>query len=158
MTASILPPLSVWPCGPPWRVGKHKGAQTAIAPSRSPSRSLERGRQKKGGEEGEEKWKTREESWIGEDIPTPMRVGDMSLAANLVVDQRFKVEYPLTLCYAHAVPRQPEQLPDYTLMYAHIGRLAICLSSAMLRAKIDLRQPSFLLRPRTVTSTFQVKV
>jgi len=30
-----------------------------------------------------------------------------------------------TLCYAHAAPRQPEQLPDYTLMYAHIGRLAI---------------------------------
>ena len=28
-----------------------------------------------------------------------------------------------------------------------------CLSSAMLRAKIDLRQPSFLLRPRTVTAT-----
>jgi hypothetical protein len=30
-----------------------------------------------------------------------------------------------TLCYAHAAPRQPVQLPDYTLMYAHIGRLAI---------------------------------
>jgi hypothetical protein len=30
-----------------------------------------------------------------------------------------------TLCYAHAAPRQPRQLPDYTLMYAHIGRLAI---------------------------------
>jgi hypothetical protein len=30
-----------------------------------------------------------------------------------------------TLCYAHAAPRQPEQLLDYTLMYAHIGRLAI---------------------------------
>ena len=30
-----------------------------------------------------------------------------------------------TLCYAHAAPRQPEQLPDYTLMYAHISRLAI---------------------------------
>ena len=30
-----------------------------------------------------------------------------------------------TLCYAHAAPRQPEQLPDYTLMYEHIGRLAI---------------------------------
>ena len=28
-----------------------------------------------------------------------------------------------------------------------------CLSSAMLRAKIDLRQPSFLLMPRTVTAT-----
>ncbi len=28
-----------------------------------------------------------------------------------------------------------------------------CLSSTMLRAKIDLRQPSFLLRPRTVTAT-----
>jgi len=28
-----------------------------------------------------------------------------------------------------------------------------CLSSAMLRAKIDLRQPSFLHRPRTVTAT-----
>jgi hypothetical protein len=23
------------------------------------------------------------------------------------------------LCYAHAAPRQPEQLPDYTLMYTH---------------------------------------
>jgi hypothetical protein len=40
LTASTLPPLSVWPCGPPWRVGKHKGAQTAIGPSQSPSRSL----------------------------------------------------------------------------------------------------------------------
>ena len=30
-----------------------------------------------------------------------------------------------TLCYAHAAPRQAEQLPHYTLMYAHIGRLAI---------------------------------
>ena len=26
-----------------------------------------------------------------------------------------------TLCYAHAAPRQPEQLPDYTLMYAHVS-------------------------------------
>jgi hypothetical protein len=34
-----------------------------------------------------------------------------------------EVKYPF--CYAHAAPRQPEQLPDYTLMYAHIGRLAI---------------------------------
>jgi len=33
-----------------------------------------------------------------------------------------EVEY---LCYAHAAPRQPYQLPDHTLMYAHIGRLAI---------------------------------
>jgi hypothetical protein len=39
--ARAVPPLSVWPCGPPWRVGKHKGAQTAICPSQSPSRSLE---------------------------------------------------------------------------------------------------------------------
>jgi hypothetical protein len=30
-----------------------------------------------------------------------------------------------TLCYAHAAPRQPEELPDYIHMYAHIGRLAI---------------------------------
>jgi hypothetical protein len=30
-----------------------------------------------------------------------------------------------TLCYAHAASRQPEQLPDYIHMYAHIGRLAI---------------------------------
>jgi hypothetical protein len=30
-----------------------------------------------------------------------------------------------TLCYAHAAPRQPEQLPDYTLMHARIGCLAI---------------------------------
>jgi hypothetical protein len=30
-----------------------------------------------------------------------------------------------TLCYAHAAPRQARQLPDYTRMYAHIGRLAI---------------------------------
>jgi hypothetical protein len=30
-----------------------------------------------------------------------------------------------TLCYAHAAPRQPEQLLDYTLTYAYIGRLAI---------------------------------
>jgi len=30
-----------------------------------------------------------------------------------------------TLCYAHAAPRQPWLLSDYTLMYAHIGRLAI---------------------------------
>jgi hypothetical protein len=37
-------PLSVWPCGPPWQVGKHKGAQTAIGPSQSPSRSLETAR------------------------------------------------------------------------------------------------------------------
>jgi hypothetical protein len=44
LTASTLTPLSVWPCGPPWRVGKHKGAQTAIGPSRSPSRSLETAR------------------------------------------------------------------------------------------------------------------
>jgi hypothetical protein len=36
--------LSVWPCGPPWRVGKHKEAQTAIVPSQSPSRSLETAR------------------------------------------------------------------------------------------------------------------
>jgi hypothetical protein len=28
----------------------------------------------------------------------------------------------ITLCYAHADPLQPQQLPDYTLMYAHIGR------------------------------------
>ena len=33
------------------------------------------------------------------------------------------------------------------------SRILVCLSSAMLRAKIDLRQPSFLLRPRTVTAT-----
>jgi hypothetical protein len=44
MTASTIPPLSVWPCGPPGRVGKHKGAQTAIGPSQSPSRSLETAR------------------------------------------------------------------------------------------------------------------
>ena len=44
MTASTLPPLSVWPCGPPGRVGKHKGARTAIGPSQSPSRSLETAR------------------------------------------------------------------------------------------------------------------
>jgi hypothetical protein len=44
LTASTLLPLSVWPCGPPWRVGKHKGAQTAIGPSPSPSRSLETAR------------------------------------------------------------------------------------------------------------------
>ena len=30
-----------------------------------------------------------------------------------------------TLCYAYAAPRQPLMLSDYTLMYAHIGRLAI---------------------------------
>ena len=41
LTASTLPPLSVWPCGSPWRVGKHKGAQTANGPSQSPSRSQE---------------------------------------------------------------------------------------------------------------------
>ena len=29
---------------PPWRVGKHKGAQTAIGPSQSPSSSLETAR------------------------------------------------------------------------------------------------------------------
>ena len=34
-----------------------------------------------------------------------------------------------TLCYAHEAPRQPYQLPDYTLMYTHIGRLAILLIS-----------------------------
>jgi hypothetical protein len=44
LTASTLPPLSFWPCGPPRRVGKHKGAQTAIGPSQSPSRSLETAR------------------------------------------------------------------------------------------------------------------
>jgi hypothetical protein len=44
LTASTLPPLSVWPCGPPWRMGKHKGAQTASGPSQSPSRSLETAR------------------------------------------------------------------------------------------------------------------
>jgi hypothetical protein len=44
LTVSTLPPLSVWPCGPPGRVGKHKGAQTAIGPSQSPSRSLETAR------------------------------------------------------------------------------------------------------------------
>jgi hypothetical protein len=31
----------MWPA---WRVGKHKGAQTAIGPSQSPSRSLETAR------------------------------------------------------------------------------------------------------------------
>ena len=42
-----------------------------------------------------------------------------------------EVEGPLrgpklsTLCYAHAAPRQPEQLPDYIHMYAHSRRLAI---------------------------------
>jgi hypothetical protein len=30
--------LAMWPA---WRVGKHKGAQTAIGPSQSPNRSLE---------------------------------------------------------------------------------------------------------------------
>jgi hypothetical protein len=44
LMASTLPPLSVWPCGQPWRVGKHKGEQTAIGPSQSPSRSLETAR------------------------------------------------------------------------------------------------------------------
>ena len=44
LTASTMPPLSVWPCGPPWRVGRHKGAQTAIGPSQSPNRSLETAR------------------------------------------------------------------------------------------------------------------
>jgi len=38
MTASTIPPLSVWPCGPP---GGHRGAQISIGPSQSPSRSLE---------------------------------------------------------------------------------------------------------------------
>ena len=38
MTARTVPPLSVWPCGTPWR---HKGAQTSICPSQSPSRSFE---------------------------------------------------------------------------------------------------------------------
>jgi hypothetical protein len=33
--------LALWPA---WRVGKHKGAQTAIGPSQSPSRSLETAR------------------------------------------------------------------------------------------------------------------
>ena len=42
--ARALPALSVWPCGPPWRVGKHKGVQTAIGPSQSPSCSLETAR------------------------------------------------------------------------------------------------------------------
>jgi hypothetical protein len=41
---SNIPPLSVWSGGPPWRVGKHKRAQTAIGPSQSPSRSLETAR------------------------------------------------------------------------------------------------------------------
>jgi hypothetical protein len=36
-----------------------------------------------------------------------------------------------TLCYAHAAPRQAEQLPDYTLMYAHIGRLEILYISTL---------------------------
>jgi hypothetical protein len=31
----------MWPA---WRVGKHKGAQTAIGPSQSPSRSVETAR------------------------------------------------------------------------------------------------------------------
>jgi hypothetical protein len=44
LTASTLPPVSVWPCGPPWWVGKHKRAQNAIGPSQSPSRSLETAR------------------------------------------------------------------------------------------------------------------
>jgi hypothetical protein len=44
LTASTLPPLSVWPFGPPWRVGKHKRAQITIGPSQSPSRSLETAR------------------------------------------------------------------------------------------------------------------
>ena len=41
MTASTLPPLSVWPCGPLWRVGKHIGAQTAIGPSGEQKRKRE---------------------------------------------------------------------------------------------------------------------
>jgi hypothetical protein len=45
LTASTIPPLSVWPCAPPpWRVSKHRGAQTAIGPSQWPSRSLETAR------------------------------------------------------------------------------------------------------------------
>jgi len=48
MTASTIPPLSVWSCGTPWRTvwlcgtpGGHKGAQTCIGLTQSPSRSLE---------------------------------------------------------------------------------------------------------------------
>jgi hypothetical protein len=44
LTASTLHPLFVCPCGPPGRVGKHKGAHTAITPSQSPSRSLDTAR------------------------------------------------------------------------------------------------------------------
>jgi hypothetical protein len=39
------------------------------------------------------------------------------------VKTRFK--YPLLRACSSSPPRQPEQVPDYTLMYAHIGRLAI---------------------------------
>ena len=44
LTWSTLPTLSVWPRGPPWRVGEHKEPQTAIGPSQPPSRSLETAR------------------------------------------------------------------------------------------------------------------
>jgi hypothetical protein len=36
-----------------------------------------------------------------------------------------EVKHPLLRACSSSAPRQPEQLPDYTLMYAHIGRLAI---------------------------------
>ena len=41
---------------------------------------------------------------------------------------------------------------DASVTTSVLLELIACLSSAMLRAKIDLRQPSFLLRPRTVTA------
>jgi hypothetical protein len=40
MTASTIPPLSVWACGTPWQRAQGTEAQTSICPSQSPTRSL----------------------------------------------------------------------------------------------------------------------
>ena len=54
-----------------------------------------------------------------------------------------------TLCYAHAAPRQSEQLPDYTLMYAHIGRLAILHISPHVRLFVHEKRRRMLLFPES---------
>jgi hypothetical protein len=77
------------------------------------------------------------------------------LEANEAASKRNKQELDLlkpklsTLCYAHAAPRQPEQLPDYIHMYAHIERLAILHISTHTLFVHEKRRRRMLLFPES---------
>jgi hypothetical protein len=59
----------------------------------------------------------------------------------------------MRLAMCESSPLRLSHIQNRMCWLALVAEMLLCLSSAMLRAKIDLRQPSFLLRPRTVTAT-----